>query len=383
MVWWTRKVWPSAVSIARWANGPFELAPHDLAFEPVLDALELAQAHPLGAHEHHRIGPGGEPARVRGAHRPERGHGLERAVGGLADPPAQHVVLADEGRDERRARRVVEPVGAIDLLDAALRHDRDPVRHRQRFALVVGDVDEGDADLALDLAQFGAHVLAELEVERRERLVEQQHGRLDREGAGDRDPLALAAGQLGRFFVALAGERDELEQLIRALAAFALGDAATFEAEADVLPDAHQREQREILEDQRRRAAIRADAAGRLRADQDRAAAGLEEARDHPEDRGLAAAGRPEDREELAGLDLQVGRLDRGELAKAHRDVAKLNVLAAHRAALAAKWNGPPVRGRPVAGQALVIFSTYSLRIGANHGVSACHHQRFCITSGV
>ena len=45
---------------------------------------------------------------------------------------------------------------------------------------------------AQPLAQLGAH----LGVERAERLVEQQHARLDGERARERHPLALAAGEL-------------------------------------------------------------------------------------------------------------------------------------------------------------------------------------------
>ena len=47
--------------------------------------------------------------------------------------------------------------------------------NRQRLVLVVGHHDEGDADLLLELGQLEAHGLAQFGVERRERLVEQQH----------------------------------------------------------------------------------------------------------------------------------------------------------------------------------------------------------------
>ena len=49
---------------------------------------------------------------------------------------------------------------------------------------------------ALDLLQLELHLLAQLEVERAERLVEQQRGRAVDERAGERDPLLLAAGEL-------------------------------------------------------------------------------------------------------------------------------------------------------------------------------------------
>ena len=40
------------------------------------------------------------------------------------------------------------------------------------------------------------HLLAELEVERAEGLVQQQRGGPVHDGPGERDPLALAAGEL-------------------------------------------------------------------------------------------------------------------------------------------------------------------------------------------
>ncbi len=55
------------------------------------------------------------------------------------------------------------------------------------------------------LAQLRAH----LRVERAERLVEQQHPRLDRERARQRHALALTAGELGRVALGVAGEADD------------------------------------------------------------------------------------------------------------------------------------------------------------------------------
>jgi len=48
----------------------------------------------------------------------------------------------------------------------------------------------------LKLAQLQPHVGTQLGVEVRKRFVEQQHGRREHEGARQRDPLLLAAGQL-------------------------------------------------------------------------------------------------------------------------------------------------------------------------------------------
>ena len=110
---------------------------------------------------------------------------------------------------------VVDLLGRADLLDPALVHDRDPVAHRERLFLVVGHVDERDADLALDALELELHRLAQLEVERAERLVEQQRARVVHERAGERDALLLAAGELAGLAVGEVGEPHDLEQLAR------------------------------------------------------------------------------------------------------------------------------------------------------------------------
>jgi hypothetical protein len=74
------------------------------------------------------------------------------------------------------------------------RHRRDPVGHRQRFLLIVGNEYEGVAERFLRLTQFQLHLLARLLVERAERLVQQPDLRPLDQHPGERDPLALAAG---------------------------------------------------------------------------------------------------------------------------------------------------------------------------------------------
>ena len=67
--------------------------------------------------------------------------------------------------------------------------------------------------------QLEVEPLAGQGVERAERLVEQQHPRLEGEGPGDRRPLAHPARQLDGSGIGHGGlEPDELEQLGEALA---------------------------------------------------------------------------------------------------------------------------------------------------------------------
>ena len=55
------------------------------------------------------------------------------------------------------------------------------------------DVDEGDRDIVLDHLQLELHLLAQLEIERAEWLVQEQNARTVDERAGQGDTLLLAA----------------------------------------------------------------------------------------------------------------------------------------------------------------------------------------------
>ena len=100
------------------------------------------------------------------------------------------------------------------LFDPAVVHDHDAIGQLERLLLVVGDEHAGEVNLVVQPAQPATQLLPDLGVERAERLVEQQHLRLDRERARQRDALALAAGQLRRIAVAQVVELHQLEQLV-------------------------------------------------------------------------------------------------------------------------------------------------------------------------
>ena len=94
----------------------------------------------------------------------------------LARPaPSSRFEVPTKPATKADAGLLVELDRCRELLDAALVEDRDAVAHRERLLLVVGDEDEGDADVALDLLELDLHLAAQLEVEGAERLVEQQH----------------------------------------------------------------------------------------------------------------------------------------------------------------------------------------------------------------
>ena len=87
----------------------------------------------------------------------------------------EQVDVADELGDPARGGRLVKVARGRDLFEPAGIHHADSVGHRHRLFLVVGDDDEGHAEPALQLHQFQLRALAQLLVERGQRLVEQQN----------------------------------------------------------------------------------------------------------------------------------------------------------------------------------------------------------------
>ena len=109
-----------------------------------------------------------------------------------------------------------------------------PVAEVEGLLLLVRDEDGGDPDPPDQPLELAAGALAQRRIEVRERLVEQQHARLGRQGAGERDPLLLAAGELPDPPLLVAREVDQRERLgdpparRRSLVARVAGRSATF-----------------------------------------------------------------------------------------------------------------------------------------------------------
>ena len=101
----------------------------------------------------------------------------------------------------RLAGRSYSAIGvSICWIIAILQH-HDALAERHRLDLVVGDVDHGGAELAMQARDLHAHRHAQLGVEVGQRLVEQEHLRLAHQRAAERDALALAARQRGRLAI--------------------------------------------------------------------------------------------------------------------------------------------------------------------------------------
>ncbi len=235
---------------------------------------------------------------VRGVRQRDAPFGdLDDATAGFT---REEVGLADEAGDEAVGRAVVKLARRCDLLDVAAAHDRDAVRHGQRFFLVMGDEDEGEPRLALQALQLDLHVLAQLHVECRKRLVEKQDARLGDEGAGERHALLLAAGKFRTLAVLEMQKLHQRQHLLDSRVDFRFRPALRFQREGHVLADRHVREERIALEHGVHRPLVWRHRGNVLAIEHQRAAARAGKARNQPEQRGLATAGRAEKGEELA-----------------------------------------------------------------------------------
>ncbi len=232
----------------------------------------------------------------------------------LDDRAGQPVHDPHEVGDEQVGRALVDLARPPVLLQHALVKDRDAIGQRHRLGLVVGDVDEGDAGAPLQALELAAHPLAQLGVEVGERLVEQQDRGLDHQRARERHPLLLAAAELRRLPALEPLEADRREHAGDALADLGAAAAGEPEPEGYVLEDAHVRPDRVVLEHHAHLAPLGRDRGlgrGEQRpGDPDLAGVGHEEAREQAQRRGLAAAGRAEQRHELLLLDREAHVLE-------------------------------------------------------------------------
>ncbi len=122
-------------------------------------------------------------------------------------------------------------------------------------------------------------------------------------------------------------DRAHILQRLRHLARnLRCGRLCHLEREGDIALHRHVREKRVVLEDGTYRPFLWRALREVLAIEEDAAPVRQVEAADHAQQRGLAAAGGPEQREEFAGLDGEADTIDGHEIAKAARHILNLEV---------------------------------------------------------
>src|SRR5438270_6017088 len=144
-----------------------------------------------------------------------------------ADPASpENIGSADEARDKFRPRLLINLLGRAYLLGASVVHYDDEVGSRHRFGLVVRHVNRGVFVGVVQTADLEPHLLAQIGVEVRERLIEQQRLRLDDEGASKPDALLLTAGELAWVSLGELHQMSDLQDSRDPPLDFGLGDPA-------------------------------------------------------------------------------------------------------------------------------------------------------------
>ena len=199
----------------------------------------------------------------------------------------------------------------LDQDDLALVDDADAVGHLLGLLDVVRGQDDGDAGGA-QRAHHLPHVLAQFDVDARGRLVEKQDLRLVRQRLGDHHAALHAAGQRDDLGVLLVPQRQVLQHLLDMGGVLRLAEQAA--AEADGRPHRFEGVGVQFLRhqaDQRARGAIVASMSWPSTVTLP--VARIDDAADDADQRGLAGAVRPQQREDLAAPDVEIDVVQRLE----------------------------------------------------------------------
>src|SRR5262245_658623 len=280
-----------------------------------LDHIDLAieGRGAAGCAEHDVLGPyadladglagaGGATARA------ERQRHAGDMEAGIVDGGAEkiHRRAADEECHEPVGGALVNLFRRAELLQRAIAHHCDEIGHGQGLGLVVGDVDGGGAELVAQPLDLAAHGEAQPRIEIGQGLVHQEGGRIAHDGARQGDALALAARQLARIAVKQVIDLEGLGDGGDLAGALGRRHFADAQGIGDVVADRHVGIERIALEHHGDVAVARLQPRHVAAADQHPPGGGRLETGQDPQRRGLAAAGRSEQRQKGTVRDVEI-----------------------------------------------------------------------------
>ena len=201
-----------------------------------------------------------------------------------------HLRGADESRNEQVRRMIEHILRGTDLLDETIFHDDDTIAQRHGLGLIVGNVHECSVDVLAQFDELGTHLVAQLGVEVRKRLVHEEHLRMTHDGAADGDALSLSAGKRLGLSLQILGDAEDLGCFFDLLVDLRFGNLAQLESERHVFIHGHVRIERVVLEDHRDVAVFRGDVVDESVADVEFTFGDLFQTGDHAQSCGLAAA---------------------------------------------------------------------------------------------
>src|SRR5205085_1248304 len=93
-----------------------------------------------------------------------------------------------------------------DLHEAALVHHGYPIGYRQRFFLIVRNIQSCNTNLLLDRTDLDLHLVAKFAIERTKRLVHQENRWTKYHSASKCDALLLPSGELSWIALLHSGQ---------------------------------------------------------------------------------------------------------------------------------------------------------------------------------
>ncbi|MNN41470.1 hypothetical protein D3C81_1555900 [compost metagenome] len=155
----------------------------------------------------------------------------------------EEVRVAEERGDKGVRRILVQVITTAEADDLAVTENRDALGQTHGFFLIVGHVDDGDAQAPMQLTQFILQVFAQFFVQCTEGFVHQQNAWFVNQRAGDSDSLLLATGELRRAAMGKLLKLHQLEHRIDPALAFGGGQFADGQRKGDVVAHRQVREQ--------------------------------------------------------------------------------------------------------------------------------------------
>ena len=203
----------------------------------------------------------------------------------------------------------------------------------------MGHIDKGDLHGLLDALEFVLHILAQLQVQGAQGLVQQQDLGPVHQGPGDGHPLLLAAGQGGDVPLFKAPQVHDLQHLHDPVVDLFLGQLHLFalgvrlgdaQAKGDVLIHVEVGEQGVFLKDRIDGPLVGRDRIHPHAVEQHIARGGRLKTTDDAQGGGLAASTGAKQREEFLIIDIQVDVIKHDLVVESHGTVVQADQLFGH-----------------------------------------------------
>lgn len=126
--------------------------------------------------------------------------------------------MVQQSRNVVVGRRMEQVGRASDLQEAPILQHRDPVAELERLIDVMRDHDHGLLEAVFESEKLVLEIAPSDCVKRAEWFIEQDDGRVGREGSGKGHPLSLPAGQFDGVTCSVPGgiEMNQLQQRMHA-----------------------------------------------------------------------------------------------------------------------------------------------------------------------